>query len=188
MARREDILGAALAAFDRRGVSAATLDEIRAGSGASIGSIYHHFGDKEGIAEALYAQVLGDYQRGFVAALAGKGAEEGVRAVVEHHLRWAEAHPAGMRFLLGPPTRPPSSPPAGDAVAELNRGFFAEVRGWLSEHPELRAVDLATGHALWLGPATEYCRHWLAGRAPKPDRARRELFADAAWRSLRELE
>ena len=177
MARRDAILTAALAAFDDRGVLGATLEDIRTGSGASIGSIYHHFGDKLGIAEELHARLLADYQRGFVEALDGAGPEQGVRAVVEHHLTWAEHHPAEMRYLLG-------GPPAGQAVRALNREFFAAVRGWLRSHPELRDLDLATGHAVWLGPATEYCRHWLAGRAPAPGRRRRALFSDIAWRSL----
>src|SRR3954454_1486336 len=177
--RRAKILDAALAAFESKGVLAATLDDIRERSGASIGSIYHHFGDKEGIASALYAQLLAEWQDGFVAALRGRGAERGVRAAVDHHLRWAARRPAAMRFLL-------TSTPPRAAVAEQNRRFFGTVKTWLASHPrEIRQdVDLATGEAVWLGPATEYTRHWLAGNSPKPDRRRRELLADIAWRSL----
>jgi AcrR family transcriptional regulator len=175
--RREDVLAAALEAFDARGILGATLEDIRAGSGASIGSIYHHFGDKEGIAAALHARVLAGYQQGFVEALDTPGAEAGVRAVVDHHLRWAQRHPAEMRYLLG-------GPPAGDEVKALNKDFFGVVRAWWAGHPELLSLDLAAAHAVWLGPATEYCRHWLAGRAPRPDGRRRTLFSDTAWRSL----
>jgi hypothetical protein len=82
-----------------------------------------------------------------------------------------------MRFLLR--VTPPRA-----AVADLNRVFFAEVRAWLARHPEIRELDPTMGEAIWLGPSNEYCRHWLAGRAPKPDRRRRELLADIAWRSL----
>src|SRR5436309_183073 len=105
--RREAILDAALDAFEAKGVLAATLDDIRERSGASVGSIYHHFGDKEGIATALYAQLLADWQHGFVAALRGRGAERGVRAAVDHHLRWAARRPAAMRFLLASASTPP---------------------------------------------------------------------------------
>jgi AcrR family transcriptional regulator len=177
--RRQAILDAALDAFESKGVLAATLDDIRARSGASVGSIYHHFGDKEGIAAALYAQLLGEWQDGFVAALRGRGAEEGVRAAVDHHLRWAARRPAAMRYLL-------TGIPPSAALAEQNRWFFGAVKTWLASHPtEIRQdLDLATGEAVWLGPATEYCRHWLAGNAPKPDRRRRELLAGIAWRSL----
>ncbi|MFL5844867.1 MAG: TetR/AcrR family transcriptional regulator [Solirubrobacteraceae bacterium] len=175
--RREDILVAALGAFEAKGILGATLEDIRTGSGASIGSIYHHFGDKEGIAAALHAAVLADYQRGFAAAIEDAGAEQGVRAVVDAHLRWAQRHPPQMRYLL-------AGPPAGDDVGALNRDFFRTVRAWWARHPELIEFDLATAHAVWLGPATEYCRHWLSGRAPRPDARRRALFSDTAWRSL----
>jgi AcrR family transcriptional regulator len=177
--RRDEILDAALEAFDARGVLAATLDDIRERSGASIGSIYHHFGDKEGIAAALYAHLLGDWQRGFVAALRGRGAERGVRAAVDHHLRWAARQPAAMRFLL-------TSTPPRSALAEQNRWFFETVQTWLADHDaEIRQdLDIPTCEAVWLGPASEYCRHWLAGNARKPDRRQRELLADIAWRSL----
>jgi AcrR family transcriptional regulator len=177
MPRRDDILDAALDAFERRGVLGATLEDIRSASGASIGSIYHHFGGKEGIAESLHARVLAGYQAGFLAALAGRGARDGVRAVVEHHLRWAAEHPAEMRYLL-------SGPPADVAVRRGNRAFFTDVRSWLAQHGELRELDVAETHAVWLGPATEYCRHWLGGRAPRPDGRRLTLFSDIAWRSL----
>ena len=177
--RRQAILDAALEAIEAKGVLAATLDDIREGSGASIGSIYHHFGDKEGIAAALYVQLLSDWQRGFVKALRNRGAEEGVRAAVDHHLRWAARNPPAIRFLL-------TFTPPRSAMAQQNRTFFDAVRTWLASHAEeiRQDLDLATGEAVWLGPASEYCRHWLAGRAPKPDRRRRELLADIAWRSL----
>lgn len=175
--RQAQILEAALCAFDERGVLGATLDDIRQASGASIGSIYHHFADKEGIVVALHAQVLRRYQAGFVGALLGRDARDGVRSVVDYHLRWAVAHPAEMRYLL-------SGPPVGDAVKEANRAFFRSVRTWWEARPELRKLDLATTHAVWLGPATEYCRHWLGGRAPRPGARRRALFSDIAWRSL----
>src|SRR3954467_5185516 len=92
--RPDAILDAALDAFDANGVLAATLDDIRERSGASIGSIYHHFGDKEGIAAALYPQLLEAWQRGLVGAIERRGAERGIRAAVDPPLRWAARNPA----------------------------------------------------------------------------------------------
>ena len=55
---------------------------MRRRSGASVGSIYHHFGDKEDRA-ALFVAVLRDYQEGLLAALAaGDDAERTVGALV----------------------------------------------------------------------------------------------------------
>jgi AcrR family transcriptional regulator len=53
-----------------------------------VGSIYHHFGGKAGLAAALYVEGLEDYQQGFLAVLARQpDAEAGIKGVVQHHLR-----------------------------------------------------------------------------------------------------
>ena len=58
--RRQDILNAALACATEGGVDAVTIDGVRARCGASVGSIYHHFGNKDGIVAALFTfQVMG---------------------------------------------------------------------------------------------------------------------------------
>ncbi len=99
--RRQAILDAALATFSERGVEATTIDDIRRRSGASVGSIYHHFGDKEGLADALYVEGVRDYQRAFVETLAGHDdAEPGVKALVAHHLRWVTDNQGLARHLL----------------------------------------------------------------------------------------
>jgi AcrR family transcriptional regulator len=54
--RRRAILEGALEAFTSKGFAAATVGDVRRLSGASVGSIYHHFGDKEGLAAALYLE------------------------------------------------------------------------------------------------------------------------------------
>ena len=40
--------------------------------------------------------------------------------------------------------------------------------------------------ALWLGPANEYTRHWVAGRARRVPAAHADVLADAAWLTLKE--
>ncbi|WP_228145041.1 TetR/AcrR family transcriptional regulator, partial [Acinetobacter baumannii] len=43
------------------GVEATTIEMIRDRSGASIGSLYHHFGNRERIIAALYLEGIGEY-------------------------------------------------------------------------------------------------------------------------------
>ena len=50
----------------------------------------------------------------------------------------------------------------------------------------VRDLDPLLLHVLWLGPATELTRHWLAGDSPRPTEAQVEALADAAWASLKE--
>ncbi|BBF98840.1 MULTISPECIES: TetR/AcrR family transcriptional regulator [Pseudonocardia] len=184
--RRTAILDAALACFLADGLAGASIDDVRARSGASVGSIYHHFGGRDGLAGAVYVRALEDYQRAFVRTLAGHdGAASGVRAAVGTHLRWCLTdRPDAARFLLfcGDAARSAAS---GD-LATANRAFFGTVLRWWRRQVDAAAVrDLPVDvlYALWLGPAQEYCRLELSGRSSTPG-ASTEL-ADAAWRALR---
>ncbi len=180
---RRRILDAALRRFAADGGLGATVDDIRREAGASVGALYHHFPDKNGLVAAVYADVLASYQEGFAATLNHHtDAEEGIRAAVAFHVEWCSTHPDAAAFLH-------SGRPRADAVAELNRGFFAHVRGWWRPHAHYGAVrnlEPALLHALWLGPAMELTRHWLAGRTQPPTETDVATLADAAWASLKE--
>jgi AcrR family transcriptional regulator len=190
--RREAILEAALHAFLEHGVAATLIEDICARAEASVGSVYHHFGDKGGLAGAVYVEALADYQRRFLDVLRGHcdDAEAAVRGAVAAHLDWClHDRPDLARFLL---FHGDSARGAGvEAVEELNRGFFAEVLRWWRPHVRygaLRDVDLDLAYALWLGPAQEYCRLYLAGRTAVARTRAAPALADAAWRTLRSTE
>jgi AcrR family transcriptional regulator len=172
--RREAILDAALECFVERGVAATTIEDVRAQSGASVGSIYHHFSGKEGIAAALYVAALRDYQAAALEALRAGG----IRGLVEHYVEWIAADPQRARYLL---TRrePEVARASRDELAELNRAFFAAIRAWV-EASELRPLPLDLFHAVALGPAQEWARHWLSGRGDTEPAEAARVLADAA--------
>jgi AcrR family transcriptional regulator len=186
--RQEAILSAALDCFTERGFAATTVDEIRRRSGASVGSIYHHFGGKEGLAAELYVEGLRGYQAGLLEALEGKpDAEASIRALVRHHLRWLERSPKLAKFLMG--RRETELRLATEArLRELNRGFFPRVQEWIERHMrtgELRRLPADLWEPLLLGPSQEFARLWLAGRIHiSLRRAEREL-AEATWNAVR---
>lgn len=186
-ARRQEILDAALRSFSDKGVAAATVDEVRRLSGASVGSIYHHFGDKEGLAAALYVEGLRDYQGGYLEIVRRRpDAERGIKAVVRHHLRWVAAHPDLARFLLsGPP------PGAGEQLEPMNRELFAVTREWVDAEVagrRMRPMPRELMYAVLIGPAHEFSRHWLAGRTSTSMRTVERVLAQAAWDALRHPE
>src|SRR5260221_3938731 len=186
--RRAAILAAALAAFTEHGVAGASIEDIRRRCGASVGSIYHHFGGKDGIAGALYLEGLADYQHGFLDALAGAGStREGVEGGVRHHIEWITAHRDLARFLLlGRDARVVVA--TERPLRELNRRFFAAVSDWVrprSERGELRSLGPELQTALWIGPSQDLARHWLAGRTRGSLREAAPVLADAAWNCLK---
>jgi len=179
---RDRLLQAARHRFAVDGALVPTLDDVRRESGVSVGALYHHFPDKPALAAAVYAQLIGEYQAGFVAMLrVHDTAETGIRGGVAYHLRWVTEHRGEARLLLG--DRLDSA-----ALRDANRDFFAAVRDWWRPHHTygvLRPMRLGITAALWLGAAQEYSRHWIAGdEAAMPTEAV-DTFADAAWMVLR---
>jgi AcrR family transcriptional regulator len=184
---RDAILQAALAEFTSEGVAGTSIERIRRRSGASIGSIYHHFEGKDAIAGALYLEGMVDYQRGFLACLSDGGpTRRGVEAVVHHHLGWITEHQDVARFLLlGRDARVVVG--TGQPLREQNRRFFAAVRRWTEPRVragELRDLETEVLTALWIGPSQELARHWLAGRSRTSLTGAAPELAGAAWRSL----
>ncbi len=186
--RREQIRAAALAAFTENGVAGTSIEEIRARSGASVGSIYHHFGGKDGLAGELYLEGLGDYQRGFLATLAGaESTRVGVEGAVHHHVGWIVEHRDLARFLLL--GRDASVVVATERpLRELNRHFFREAGEWIAprvERRELRDLDTQLLTALWIGPSQELARQWLGGPGGARLTDAAPVLAQAAWTTLR---
>jgi AcrR family transcriptional regulator len=159
-----------------------TLDGVRREAEVSVGALYHHFPDKSALAAAVYAQVIGEYQAGFVAMLRDHDiAESGIRGGVAYHLRWVTEHRGEASVLLG--DRLDSA-----ALRDANRDFFSAVRDWWRPHHTygvLRPMRLGVTAALWLGPAQEYSRYWIAGGEATIPRETVETFGAAAWAVLR---
>lgn len=179
---------AALECFNTRGVGATTIAEIRAKSGASTGSIYHHFESKEGIAAALYVEGLREYQQGMTQQLRRRrSAEAGIKALVGYHLRWVRERQGWARYLLQMREADFLSAAEG-AIRELNRAFGTEVGSWLEPHVKAGVIARPPDPLLFavlLGPAQLFARLWLAGRTRLPPKAARPVLAEAAWKGLR---
>jgi AcrR family transcriptional regulator len=179
MTRRETILEAALESLEAG--EEVTIESVRERSGASVGSIYHHFGDKDGILGALYAQVLAGYQAGVLRTLKpSPKAEDGIKALVRHHLRWVERNPERARFLLDGTARER----AGEEVEALNKTLFATIADWVQSQEEIRSVRLDVFFVAVFGPAQALSRSWLARRTGSLREAEDDLV-DAAWRAVR---
>jgi AcrR family transcriptional regulator len=188
IARRDAILSAALRLFTHKGYAGTSIDDLRQASGASVGSIYHHFGDKAGVAAALFIETLRDYQQGVLDLIRqGPRARQGVEGIVRHHLAWIAAHPDEARFLFG--MRPAEVLLASrKELRAMNRTFFNEVFGWLAEQGEagrIREVRRNLYFPLVIGPSQELARQWLDGLVKEPLEEAAPVLAEAAWNALR---
>ena len=186
--RRQSILDAALRSFLELGYTATTIDDIRAASGASTGSIYHFFAGKEELARALYLDGLASYQERLVAALeAHAEAAPAVRAVVTHHLDWVAANPGLSSFLLTMRHSEVTEKTAVE-IRAMRKRFFKRALAVLQPHIDAGRIRDLPGPmlvALIIGPVQELARQWLKHRDESEARLAREVLPELAWQSVK---
>jgi AcrR family transcriptional regulator len=184
--RKQAILAAALAVFSAKGIEAATIDDIRQHSKASVGSIYHHFGTKEAIAATLFMQGLDAYWTGLIAAArAAPTAERAIHGMLEANLGWIVAHPDLARFMFA--RRQAVGAAHEQAVRDCTAGHFKTMletlKPWFAQGI-LRRLPHELYSPLLLGPSQELVRAWLAGRSKLNPCSAIDELARAAWLSL----
>ena len=173
-------------AFTERGYDATTMEQVRAVSGASIGSIYHHFKNKEELASALYLEGYVAFCGATVASLQRASTpEEAVRQVAIRPLRWSREHVDRARFMHDRS----SGHMLKSVQAQLEEvvgSMLAGIEGWatpLIEDGTIRRYSAATYFSLWCGPSADFARRWLY-EGPWWEQNLDEAeaaFADAAW-------
>jgi AcrR family transcriptional regulator len=132
-ATQQRILDAATEAFATRGFSAATMADVVAGSAASIGSIYHHFGGKNELFLAIFEQMANAVDRRIEAAMEQAGFEAGTdadpRRIFEIHVRaYLEAMWENRRLAR---VLTSGDTPAGFEVVRRDR-MQAAFRSWMA--------------------------------------------------------
>ncbi|OHD65850.1 MAG: TetR family transcriptional regulator [Spirochaetes bacterium RBG_13_51_14] len=185
--RKLSVIQAALACFTEKGYSDTSINDVCRMSGASVGSIYHHFKSKEQLAAAVYLEGIRDYQQGFVQELEGHDrARDGVFAIVRFHLTWVERNPDWARFLF----QKRYAEFMGDTEEEfsrLNAEFMARVSGWFRKHigtGSIRRLPPDLYPAIMLGPCQEYSRIYLSGHHATPVKDAVKEIGDAVWLAL----
>lgn len=97
----QKVLAVALHLFTSKGYFNTSVHDIARAAKVSIGSIYHHFEDKEGIAKALFDELVMRMQRELEEILARHAtAHDRCRAVIELLFRMTEEAPEMMSYML----------------------------------------------------------------------------------------
>ena len=186
-ASRRSVLRHALTLFNENGIEATTIDDLRKASGQSVGTIYHHFKNKEGVVAALFFVALDDQSRAIAEHIAGLDDGQAViEALLGCYTAWITAQPECAHFIFL----------ARDSVSQGSHA--ADLQQRLQERykpiDDLLVHDADAGRilplpadlipSLVLGAAEFYARGWLAGRRQAAPAHHAERFAVAAWRSL----
>jgi len=185
VAPRARVLATALQCFAARGYFNTTIPDIVRHSGVSTGALYHHFGDKEGIARALYDTLLERMGAALDAIeVRHTGARERCRAVVAHLFDQAEAEPEAVRFMLSsrhqefmPELAPVcSSRPFVQMSRMVERGMTEGV---------MRRMDPVVAAAALFGGPLRLIQLRLDGLVEQPLPTLLEESWACAWRAVR---
>ena len=181
--RRQAILQAALACFNERGIEAAPIAAIGKRAGASVGSMYHHFGNKDGIAVALMVEGLQQTAELQIARLSGaQSQKEVVAALIESIVSWVESNPEWARFIY----TVSSSQLMQRAQAELEE-INARYQQLLAPHLAHTGLPAEAIPSLVLGPVHDYARRWLAGQVAHSPVKYQALFVETAQTTLQNM-
>ncbi|MDN3922782.1 TetR/AcrR family transcriptional regulator [Roseateles violae] len=187
-AAKREVLSQALLCFNELGIEACTIDELRRRSGQSVGTIYHHFKNKEGVVAALFFVGLDEQSRAIAAAVeaAADSTPRMVAALIGAYLQWAEDTPEMARFVLlarEAVAKGPGGALLAEKLQQRYRPLDERLEAAMAGGEALRLpVELIP--ALILGPAESYCRAWLAGRRQTAPGRHAKALAAAAWRSI----
>ncbi len=187
-ARQQSILEAALGCFTGLGIDATTVEDICRESGASIGSLYHHFGSKEGVASGLFIDGVKRLNADLLKKLRRcRSAEAGVRVVVTQYCDWVTKHADLARYLLN--SRDIAfSEGARRELKEIHREHITAVFQWFAPYVaagDMKRLPPDTYVPIISGPIQDYTRHWLAGQTQASPSRVKHVFADAAWNAMR---
>lgn len=184
MGTRDRILAAARWLFVRRGYFNTAMPDIVREAGVSVGSIYHHFADKQAIASALYRGTMED----ILAAMRERAEPEPttrgrLQALTTLLYEACEQDPDRLEYMLfvRHTEVDPGEPPVCLAAP------FEAVARWMREGQRRGEVvpgsaELAAG--VFMGAILKVVELRLRGRIDRPlPRLVRQAFS-MAWRAV----
>lgn len=180
------ILDAALQVYASSEGGQLNVHAIVAASGASLGSLYHHFGNMDGLSAALYARCMRALLDAIAEALdEARSPRSGTFALVRAYLEFARTQPVAARFIHAS-AYASFLPAHADAIVLSKSEPLARIRAFFMQH--VRAGALVELNESWLemlliGPVAEVTRRQLAGEPFDLTQAA-EVLAPRIWRSI----
>lgn len=160
---RAKLVAAARHAFGTVGYAEASMDEFTAAAGLTRGALYHHFGDKKGLLEAVVAEIDAEMSERLCAISAG--APNRWQGFVDESVAYIEMalEPEIQRIMLrdGPAVLgdPSQWPNANACITSMTRSLtLLKQEGVVGDIDPEAAARLVSGASL-------YAAQWIANAA-----------------------
>ena len=179
------ILNAALDLFVLKGYHNVSVHDVQRKADVSIGSIYKYFGGKEGIATALYARLLSEFDEMIDNIMAQhKGAKERCEAIIRQLFEYTETHTHIIAYVLHAKHAEfiPNEAPVCDSIA------FRKMREVIQQgmdQRELRNTDLQVATACIFGSAIRMIHLRLEGVIDKPLMIYFDNLLESIWLGMK---
>lgn len=181
---RQLILDTALHLFSDNGYFNTSVHDIRREADVSIGSIYHHFGNKEAIATALYHDLL-EQMEGVMTEVKQRyrGSHDQCRAVVTALFEMTEQEPRRIGFALTARHRefmPDERPVCSSRPFTMMRDMVAAG----IEEGVIAEMEPLTAAACLFGGALRLIQLRLDGVLTTPLPGQLDAVWEASWRGV----
>ena len=178
--RREQILAAAVRVFAERGYAATRISDIAAEAGVAYGLVYHYFGSRDAIRDAVFRETWGRMLEAVGTAEQTAGsAPERLELVVKIVLRAWRDDPDVVRLIVREVARSPRFEDELDQVGEALATLERIVAGGQKEGTIRASLDPALCARMLYGALEEVLTGWVLGRLPDD--------AEAVARAEREI-
>lgn len=181
---QDHILTTAIALFYKEGYFKTSIHDIVRESGVSIGSIYHHFKNKEGIVLALYHTILAGMAEELQQIITSEpDVANCCKRILKMLFLETEQHPEVMGFILHARHReflPDEAPICSSRPFEMMRSVVA--RGM--EENVIRKMDPMVAAACLFGGPIRMIHLRLDGVLPTPLPDYLEEVWDCAWSAV----
>jgi TetR/AcrR family fatty acid metabolism transcriptional regulator len=165
--KRRQILDAAVRVFAAQGYDASRVGDVAKEAGVAYGLVYHYFGSKEAVLEAVFRESWGRLLAAVaIAEQTGQTAPEQLELVVKIVLRSWRDDPDLVRLLVREITR---SPHIQDELDEIGQAFASleriVARG--QEEGTFRpGIDARMAAWMLYGALEEVLTGWVIGELP----------------------
>jgi AcrR family transcriptional regulator len=189
-ALKRQILLDALSCFLENGIETTSIEMIRSKSDSSVGAIYHHFKNKEGIVATLFFAALDDQ-----AALRDnylettKSLQEVLYAFIHSYVDWVSEQPEFAKFLITAHFSVMQDEDQ-ERLIQKNKLRNQKIFNAISNYVEagfLTSIPHELLLSLVIGSTENYCRAWLSQRVASNPKVYKDTLAKAAWDSLQNL-